>query len=91
MQKPKLLSGQKAEITLVRSDKDDDYLKDIHCVVCGRILLQSYSSVSAIIPGLPERTEHNAQSFVLECKNRLYVYKNGQQLVTHCNTRYLIA
>lgn len=90
MQKPKVLSGEKATITLVRSDKDDDYLKDIHCVMCGKILLQSYSGVHAIVPGLPNREQHDNETFILECKNKLYVYKDGRQIATHCNTRYLI-
>jgi hypothetical protein len=91
MQVPKVISHEKPLITIVRSDKCDEYLKDIRCVVCGGILLQSYSGVHAVIPGIKPRKDINKSMFVIDCKNKMCIYtQDGRQIQTRCNTRYLI-
>lgn len=93
MQKPKVLTGKTPTITLIRSNEYDDYLKDIHCVNCGGILFQSYSSAHMIIPGAKDRKTGQAdqKTAVLLCKNNHNVTNEaGKRIQTRCNTRYLI-
>ena len=90
MQVPQVISHETAEITLVRSDKFDDILKDYRCVVCGGVLFQSYSSITSIIPGFPDKDIHDEHTGVFQCKNYHKVYNNGRQFNTRCRAKYVI-
>lgn len=88
MQKPKFLSKSKPVITVVLVDTDDDYLKQFHCTVCGKIVFEYKGRTQILLPGQPDALKGGNK--IIECHGMLSVYKQGERINTRCNTRYFV-
>ena len=56
-------------------------------MVCGKTVLEYYTTVDMIVPGEPPET---AAPLVVQCNGVINVAKDGQYINTRCKTKYYV-
>ena len=84
---PVAQSGEPFKISVWLADKDEKSLKKFHCVVCGKIVFEYFSSVAMMLPG---ETDFTKAPVVIECHGSISIYGNGGPFTTRCKQKYVI-
>jgi len=74
-------------ISVWLDDSDDTELKRFHCIVCGKVVFEYYSSVKIIIPG-----EHTIKRpKVIQCHGTIDRRGEGDYRTERCKAKYWIS
>ncbi len=80
-------TGDKPKITIFLDDSSPKVKKALKCIICGKTVLEYYSSVDMIVPGEPPDT---STPLIVQCNGVLNVEKAGQFINTRCKTKYYV-
>lgn len=87
MHQPALIQKRKPWISLWLDDSTEDYLKPVHCLVCGKIMFEYYGNVSIVVVGDSKRYRN---PLIIQCGGTLTIEDNGRLINTRCKTKYKV-
>ncbi len=80
-------TGEKPQVTIFLDDSSPKVKKALKCIICGKTVLEYFTTVNMIIPGEPPDSK---TPLVVQCNGVLNLWKNGEYINTRCKTKYYV-